>query len=290
MADVLEKLAGQLIGKSKRWKDMGDGSYAGVVSVGGNMPAGTNVIGKVGIDQTTPGTTNGVIAGLYQPIVPAEVVVAGAASSLGKIGTMAAGATLFVRCPCAASAPGTSRVRWRVKCDKQHTVTMYLARTVLNAPTITLASVQANDTVVINGLTFTAHANTTTVANREFKIDGATDTLDAAELVTCINAAFGALGLSGAAPAAVVTLTATTATVTQAVTGVGGARIVCAQTFPTPLDQWGDAEAGLTAITTHNGRCFDQDVSGYPQAYLGITNNDGAAAATVVVGATALVW
>jgi hypothetical protein len=33
------------------------GIYTGIVSA---LPAGTNIIGKVGIDQTTPGTTNGV--------------------------------------------------------------------------------------------------------------------------------------------------------------------------------------------------------------------------------------
>lgn len=34
----------------------------GSVVVTGTLPAGTNLLGKVGIDQTTPGTTNGVVA------------------------------------------------------------------------------------------------------------------------------------------------------------------------------------------------------------------------------------
>ena len=51
---------------------------------------------------------------------------------------------------------------------------------------LTLASVLAATTVTIDGVTFTAHASTTTVANREFRMNQ-TDTLDAAELVTCIN-------------------------------------------------------------------------------------------------------
>lgn len=33
-----------------------------LTAVQGSIPAGTNIIGKVGIDQTTPGTTNGVVA------------------------------------------------------------------------------------------------------------------------------------------------------------------------------------------------------------------------------------
>lgn len=35
-------------------------NQSGGVTLSGALPAGTNIIGKVGIDQTTPGTTNGV--------------------------------------------------------------------------------------------------------------------------------------------------------------------------------------------------------------------------------------
>lgn len=49
---------------------IGKGSYAALVAA---TPAGTNLIGKVGIDQTTPGTTNGT--------VPAGNVASGAADS-----------------------------------------------------------------------------------------------------------------------------------------------------------------------------------------------------------------
>ena len=50
----------------------------------------------------------------------------------------------------------------------------------------TLASVTAGQTYIVDGLTFTAHATTTTVANREFSIAG-TDAQDAAELVVVLN-------------------------------------------------------------------------------------------------------
>lgn len=49
-----------------------------------------------------------------------------------------------------------------------------------------LASFTAGSSVVVNGLTFTAHATTTTVANREFSISG-TDEEDATELKTCLT-------------------------------------------------------------------------------------------------------
>jgi hypothetical protein len=53
MVDVLYEITG---GRSKRLKDMSDGSYAEVVYTGG----GAAVAGTVAISQTTPGTTNAV--------------------------------------------------------------------------------------------------------------------------------------------------------------------------------------------------------------------------------------
>ena len=38
--------------------DIADATYIGDVKFGEELPAGTQIIGKVGIDQTTPGTTN----------------------------------------------------------------------------------------------------------------------------------------------------------------------------------------------------------------------------------------
>ena len=56
-------------------------------------------------------------------------------------------------------------------------------------------SVAAGDTVTINGLVFKAHANTTDVSKREFRMNQV-DILDAVELVTCINdATYGVPGV-----------------------------------------------------------------------------------------------
>ena len=61
---------------------------------------------------------------------------------------------------------------------------------------LTLSTVTAGQTVIIDGTTFTAHATTTTVANREFSISG-NNTADAGELVTVINdATYGASGIT----------------------------------------------------------------------------------------------
>jgi len=100
------------------------------------------------------------------------------------------------------------------------------ARTLINALVapmaahIALAQVQAGDTVTVNGTVFTAHADTTTAAEHEFKIDGAAATDDADELVTCVNDATdgvadvtavnatGAIGLTRDTAASSVTITA----------------------------------------------------------------------------------
>jgi len=74
--------------------------------------------------------------------------------------------------------------------------------------TVTLATVLADETITINGLTFTAHVDTTTPANREFDISG-DDTADAGELVTCINdPTYGVPGVTASNAGAVITLVA----------------------------------------------------------------------------------
>lgn len=83
------------------------------------------------------------------------------------------------------------------------------ADTKVKKATVTLATLLAGSTVVINGLTFTAHATVTTYANREFSISG-NDTADAAELVLCINhATYGVPGVTATSNLGVVTLVAT---------------------------------------------------------------------------------
>jgi len=82
------------------------------------------------------------------------------------------------------------------------------ANTEVIQATVTLATFLEAGTITINGLTFTAHADTTTVADREFAIDG-NDTADAAALVTCINdATYGVPGVTATSALGVVTLTA----------------------------------------------------------------------------------
>lgn len=83
------------------------------------------------------------------------------------------------------------------------------ANTLVTELTITLATVLNTETITINDLVFTAHTDTTTVADREFDISG-TDTADAAALVVCINdPTYGVPGVTATNAAAVITLVST---------------------------------------------------------------------------------
>jgi hypothetical protein len=221
--------------------------------------------------------------------LPEETVVAGANSTLGKIGTIANAAVIYVRCP--ASAANYSKIMWRISADKTHDVQLYRARdTVRNTVTMTLADVDNGDTVVINGLTFTGHTNTTTPASRQFSIAG-TDVQDATEFVSVLNdATYGVPGVTASnvgGTSATITLTATTATTIQAVLGTAGAgEIAITDTTLINLTMDGSSSTGRTANNTTAGIFFEQYLDGYPDGWLGITNKSGGDAATVVIGAT----
>lgn len=89
------------------------------------------------------------------------------------------------------------------------TVAAAAALTQVTECTVTLSSAANGETLTINGIVFTAHTDTTTAAERKFKVDG-TDAQDAAALVTLINhATYGVPGVTAEASNAVVTLTRT---------------------------------------------------------------------------------
>ncbi len=223
-------------------------------------------------------------------IAPAELILADATAStggLGKITTVAAAATVYVRCPN-DSWGRTDQVTWRVKCNKAHTVTLYRASAIVNAPTITLASLQDGDAVYVNGLLFTGETTPGDVSAsaRKFLIGGVSDTADAAALVVLLNhATYGVPGITATSSLGVVTITAVTATTTQCVTQTGGARLVCAQTLPASLAK-DTAYSGVADNSTTAGTLYDHWVDGWAEAYCAVTNNDSSNAATITVGAT----
>lgn len=116
-------------------------------------------------------------------------------------GAMAAAKTSKIEVFQAKDAAGTGGA---LITGKSATIT---ANTAVTKMTIALATVLANQTVTINGITFTAHASTTTAANREFSIGG-TDTADGDELASLINdATYGVPGVTASNNAGTLTLT-----------------------------------------------------------------------------------
>ena len=74
---------------------------------------------------------------------------------------------------------------------------------------ISLDTVLADEAIIINGLTFTAHGTVTDTTLRQFSISG-DNSADAAELAICINdPSDGVPGVKATAAAAVITLTST---------------------------------------------------------------------------------
>lgn len=222
-------------------------------------------------------------------LAPTELILADATTStggLGKITTVAAGSTVYVRCPNDTWGR-TDQVTWRVKCNKAHTVTLYRASAIVNAPSITFASLQDGDAVYVNGLLFTAETTPgdVSVSGRKF-LAGVSDTADAAAAVVLLNhATYGVHGIVATSALGVITITAVTSYVTQCVTSVGGARLVCAQTLPAGLAK-DTAYSGVADNSATAGTLYDHWVDGWAEAYCAITNNDSSNAATITVGAT----
>lgn len=89
---------------------------------------------------------------------------------------------------------------------KEATIT---ANTNVTKLTIALDTVLNGESIIINGLTFTGHTDTTTKSARQFSISG-TNTQDADELASCINDAdYGVPGVTATNSAGTLTLEAT---------------------------------------------------------------------------------
>jgi hypothetical protein len=129
----------------------------------------------------------------------------GRALAVLTAGAIAAGQTAKIELLQATDDAGTDSKGIPTTAEQAATATI-TANTKVSKATITLSTFLAGGEITINGLTFTAHADTTTVANREFAIDG-NDTADAGELVSCINdATYGVPGVTASNAAGVVTL------------------------------------------------------------------------------------
>jgi len=224
---------------------------------------------------------------------------------------------------------------------------LLLAKAITGGRLVTLASVEAGDWVKITDSagvvrTVTAHADTTTAANREFKIDPATDALDAAEFITACSttgaiagvtltqgAATGEILINWTTPTggtppvvtssngtrlAVTTIgetyiyaTAALAVVTlkyrpayvdvvegnvpfvfQATTGTAAGHCAVSHTLLSSLYKDGAAVSSIADNSTTAGSVYSQTINGWAQAYIAVTNSDGANPATMVIKANRL--
>jgi len=233
------------------------------------------------------------------PPIGEEKILAGATSVLGKIGTVPASGTLYVRCPLPAGpGPATKAVDWRIKCNTIHTITFYKARTNVLSGTITLTDATAvddGDAFELNGLTFTAESTESDALASGRKFYMPSQVLAATNLSALLtNATYGVPGIGTITQTAptttdVLTLTSDTNTALHFNQGSSATNeIAWANTTLASLivDSDAPARTGLAAITTNTGTLYRQYADGWPQLYVGVTNNDGAAAATMVVGAT----
>jgi hypothetical protein len=149
----------------------------------------THVIGSSGVVKRLIDLGDGTYADAVADVAPAlstETVVAGAASVLGKLATLAENEVVYVRC---ATDPARD-VEWRVKADKIHAVQLYKARTIVDSVDITLNAIADTNEIYINGLLLTGKANAAAAHahDRYFSVDASGNDADAVVLAALINA------------------------------------------------------------------------------------------------------
>lgn len=209
----------------------------------------------------------------------------GSDGGLGKIGTIPqTSGVLYVRCPCSSDI---EKLEWLIKCDRNATFQLYRAQSIVDSVTLTLASLADTETLIVNGLTFTAETTELDALASARKFYASADNADATALAALINdATYGVPGINAVATTNVVTLTPKAvngAYLIQAVTGTAAAHCAVANNTLASLVRDG-ASVSYTAVTTDAGVLQAQTVNGWKHAYLGISA-PAAGAATVTVGA-----
>ena len=161
----------------------------------------------VGLCPTSLATTNA--TGAYHSLAEYRNMIA-----ILEIGAMVAAGSVKLEVYQGKDAVGTSG---KLITGATHTIAANVA---VQSMTVALATVLNTQTITINGLVFTAHTDTTVLADRQFSIAGS-DTADAALLAANINdETYGVPGVTAAASTGTITLTATDKSITVT-TGVG---------------------------------------------------------------------
>ncbi len=212
-------------------------------------------------------------------------LVAAATSTTGKIGTIAATTgELYVVMDC--SDRPISLVDWLVTSDNQWTYQFFRAHQNPLQCTLVLTdatAVDADDTFVLNGLTFTYKAGANVLASRYIGL-GADNGAAAVNTVAMLNDAdYGVPGVTASvvAGSGIDTITiigddVDGASALQFAQGTSAANEV-AYTDATAANLWIDAAvSGTMAVTTGNkGRWVQQTLAGWEFAIVKIDNIDG---------------
>ena len=217
---------------------------------------------------------------------------AGTGSTTGLCGTVLNTGKIYVALDC--SATPVSGADWGISSDQQYTYQLFRSRQNELTATITLTdatAVDADDTFILNGLTFTAKTSGAVVANREYNLgaDNAAAAVNLAALLT--NATYGvpgiAIAITSPTTTDVLTITCTTATTLHFAQGSSAASEI-AWVDNTLANLWVHAvvSGNTAANSTTRGLIVNQaTVNGWPWCYLCLTNTSGSAAATFAVRA-----
>jgi hypothetical protein len=206
----------------------------------------------------------------------------GSDGGLGKIGTIPASGVLYVRAP---SVQDAELLEWILACNKSCSYQLYHTQSIVQSITLTLASLGDTETLTFNGLTFTGETTEedALASARKFLVGG-TDAAAATALAALINdATYGVPGVVASAASAVVTCVpkpSNPAYLMQAATGTAAGHCAVASTTLAGLVRQGSS-VSLEADTTTGGYTIEQWVNEWPFCYIGITNADAGAAATV---------
>ncbi|MFA6252639.1 MAG: hypothetical protein WCX74_04560 [Candidatus Paceibacterota bacterium] len=246
-----------------------------------------------------PNPKHNLFGAYYPPDTPLydfseDKLIAAAAESyggLGKIGTVAVAGTLYIRADL--NTRSVAKMHWQVQCDKAWKYQLFLAHANVTGGTLTFADATAvddEDSFALNGETFTCESTEeeATPATRQYFI-GASNAAACANCATLLtDADYGVPGITtrvnAVAATDVITIEATTAPLLQFAQGTSASNEVAwAETTLAHLVPVGAQSAQQAANSTTDGSLVAQDIYGWPYAYIALSNDDGAAAATFVV-------
>lgn len=209
--------------------------------------------------------------------------VAGATSTTGKIDAVAASATTIVAVDC-TDFP-VEAIDWAVAFDNSFSYQYARANSNALSATITFTdatAVDADDTFVLNGVTWTAKTSGAVAASHQYNL-GADNAAAAVNLAAALAGAYGpGVTASSAAVSAtdVITIAGTTATVLQFSQGTSASNeIAWVDTTKLALDKQGALVTGKTTTVAYHAEALPaQYIDGWGWGYIIIVNDEASTA------------